>query len=467
MKYFPVLITTLTVQSAAVLFAPALAQRSQPPAAPTVTAAFNPATLPEQKVGEKITVKTEDLPPPKTGPVVSSRSMVVPFSDQKPRVPDGFAVTAFATGLEHPRRLLVLPNGDVILAEQSKGHLTLLRDEDGDGKADWIQRHAEGFNGPYGLAWRDGAVLVADQDGIWEVPHRLGALRPGAGAQNILAADVPAEQRKPTTALVGERMITKKGVFGIVQGHANRHLAIDPKDGALFVGVGSSGNIGVEPEIKASIQRFSPDGSSQTTFASGLRNATSLAFNPATGELYTVVQERDGLGDRLVPDFLTHVQKGAFYGWPYSYIGQHPQPGFAQRQPEKVKAAVAPDLLFEAHSSAMDVLFYDGAQFPAEYRGDAFVALKGSWNRSQPTGSQVVRVPFKDGKPQGYYQNFASGFWISGQNRAEVWGRPTALAVMKDGSLLIADDTGGTIWRVSYDGPKQQTDQPAESQQRL
>ena len=144
MKYFPVLMTTVTVQSAAVLFAPALAQRSQTPAAPTVTAAFNPATLPEQKVGEKITVKTEDLPPPKTGPVVSSRSMVVPFSDQKPRVPDGFAVTAFATGLEHPRRLLVLPNGDVILAEQSKGNLTLLRDEDGDGKADWIQRHAEG-----------------------------------------------------------------------------------------------------------------------------------------------------------------------------------------------------------------------------------------------------------------------------------------------------------------------------------
>jgi glucose/arabinose dehydrogenase len=261
-------------------------------------------------------------------------------------------------------------------------------------------------------------------------------------------------------------MITQKGVFGIVQGHANRHLAIDPKDGALFVGVGSSGNIGVEPEVKASIQRFSPDGSNQTTFASGLRNATSLAFYPATGELYTVVQERDGLGDRLVPDFLTHVQRGAFYGWPYSYIGQHPQPGFAQRQPEKVKAAVAPDLLFEAHSSAMDILFYDGAQFPAEYRGDAFVALKGSWNRSQPTGYKVVRVPFKDGKPQGYYQNFASGFWVSGQNRAEVWGRPTALAVMKDGSLLIADDTGGTIWRVSYNGPKQQTDQPTESQQR-
>ena len=460
MKYLSALVAAATVGSASALLAPALAQRPDSPAPASAATAFDPATLPEQKVGTKITVKAEDLPPPKTGPVVSSRSMVVPFADQKPRVPEGFTVTAFATGLEHPRRLLVLPNGDVLLAEQSKGHLTLLRDDDGDGKADWIQRHAEGFNGPYGLAWRDGFVLVADQDGIWQVPHRLGALRPGAGAQNVRAADVPAEQRKPTTAVVGEQMISKKGVFGIVQGHANRHLAIDPNDGALFVGVGSSGNIGVEPEVKASIQRFNADGSNQATFASGLRNATSLAFNPTTGDLYTVVQERDGLGDRLVPDFMTRVQKGGFYGWPYSYIGQHPQPGFAQLRPDKVKSATAPDLLFEAHSSAMDIVFYDGAQFPADYRGDAFVALKGSWNRSEPTGYKVVRVPFKDGKPQGFYENFATGFWVSGQNRAEVWGRPAALAVMKDGSLLIADDTGGTIWRVSYSGPKQQTGQP-------
>jgi glucose/arabinose dehydrogenase len=461
MKHVAVLVTTATVTFAAVVFAPAFAQRPRAPAPISAASPFDPATLPEQKVGQKITVKADDLPAPKTGPVVSSRSMTVPYADQKPRVPEGFTVTAFANGLEHPRRLLVLPNGDVILAEQSKGHLTLLRDDDGDGKADWIQRHAEGFHGPYGLAWREGFVLVTDQDGIWQVPHRLGALRPGAGAQNVKVEDVPPEQRKPTSAVVGEQMITKKGVFGIVQGHANRHLAIDPKDGALFVGVGSAGNIGVEPEVKASIQRFDADGSNQTTFASGLRNATSLAFNPTTAELYTVVQERDGLGDRLVPDYLTRVQQGAFYGWPYSYIGQHPQPGFAQLRPEKVKSAVAPDLLFEAHSSAMDIVFYDGAQFPADYRGDAFVALKGSWNRSEPTGYKVVRVPFKDGKPQGFYENFITGFWVSGQNRAEVWGRPAALALMKDGSLLIADDTGGTIWRVAYSGPSQQTGQPS------
>ena len=198
---------------------------------------------------------------------------------------------------------------------------------------------------------------------------RTGSERcaPAAAAVQQNVTDVPPEQRKPTPQQVGEEMVTSKGVFGIVQGHSNRPLAIDPRTGALFVGVGSSGNIGVEPEVKASIQRFESDGSGQTTFASGLRNPTGLAFHPETGDLYAVVQERDGLGDRLVPDFLTRVEKGAFYGWPYAYIGPHPQPGFAQLRPDRVKATVAPDLLFESHSSAMDVLFYSGEQFPASF----------------------------------------------------------------------------------------------------
>jgi len=220
----------------------------------------------------------------------------------------------------------------------------------------------------------------------------------------------------------------------------------------MFVGVGSSGNIGVEPEVKATIQRFEADGSGQATYASGTRNPTALAFQPATGDLYAVVQERDGLGDRLVPDYLIRVEKDAFYGWPYSYIGKNPQPGFAAMRPDKVQAAVMPDLLFEAHSSTMDLVFYTGDQFPPEYRGSAFVALKGSWNRSEPTGYKVVRVPFKDGRPQGEYENFMAGFWVGGIDRAEVWGRPAALALAKDGSLLVADDTGGTIWRIAYTG---------------
>ena len=147
---------------------------------------------------------------------------------------------------------------------------------------------------------------------------------------------------------------------------------------------------------------------------------------------------------------ISRIEKGAFYGWPYAYIGPNPQPGFAKQAPDKVKATVVPDLLFESHSSALDLVFYDGQQFPEDYRGDAFVALKGSWNRSDPTGYKVVRVPFKDGRPEGGYENFVTGFWVSGSERAEVWGRPVALAVTKDGALLVADDTAGTIWRIAH-----------------
>jgi glucose/arabinose dehydrogenase len=344
----------------------------------------------------------------------------------------------------------VLPNGDVLVAEQSAGYLTLLRD-DGSGHATWIARHVEDLNRPYGLAWRGDHVLVADQDGIWSVPHSLGALR--AGRSEYQRVDqVPPEDRKPVAGAYGAKLVTQKGVFGIPQGHQNRPLAVDPKSGALFVGVGSSGNVGVEPEPKATIQRFDADGSHQTTYAAGTRNPTALAIQPQTGDLYALVQERDGLGDNLPSDYLIRVQQGAFYGWPYAYIGKHPQAGFASLAPDKVQASVVPDLLFQAHSSALDIVFYEGEQFPAEYKGSAFVALKGSWNRSEPTGYKVVRVPFRDGKPEGHYENFATGFWVSGERRAEVWGRPAALAVTRDGALLIADDTGGTIWRVAYTG---------------
>ncbi len=407
----------------------------------------------EHEIGHKFRFDPNSLPAPKTGPIVTDRSLIVPFGEQTLSVPKGFTATPFAVGLVNPRRLLVLPNGDVLVAEQSAGYLTLLRD-DGEGRAKWIDRHVEDLNKPYGLAWRNNELLVADQDGIWRVPHVVGALRAGRPVPPQKAADLPPDQRKPVDGAYGAERLTKKGVFGIVQGHQNRHLAIDPKTGGLFVGVGSSGNLGVEPEPKATIQRFDPDGSNQTTYASGTRNATALAFHPTTGELWAVVQERDGLGDDLPSDYLIRVQQGGFYGWPYAYIGKHPQPGFAQLAPDKVNATITPDLLFQAHSSLLDLVFYNADQFPAEYKGSMFVALKGSWNRSVPTGYKVVRVPFQDGKPEGYYENFATGFWASGEHRAEVWGRPAALAVAKDGSLLVADDTGGTIWRIAYTGAK-------------
>jgi glucose/arabinose dehydrogenase len=406
----------------------------------------------EHEIGRRYHFEPNDLPPPKTGPIVADRSMIVPFNGQKLEVPPGFTAEPFVTGLVNPRRLLVLPNGDVLVAEQSAGYVTLLRD-DGEGRAKWINRHVEDLNRPYGLALRGDEILVADQDAIWRVPHIVGNLRAGRPVPPQKAADVPPDQRKPVPGAYGAELLTKKGVFGIPVGHQNRHLAIDPKTGGLYVGVGSSGNVGVEPEPKATIQRFDADGSNQTTVASGTRNPTALAFHPQTGELWAVVQERDGLGDNLPSDYLIRVQQGGFYGWPYAYIGKHPQPGFAQLAPDKVEATITPDLLFQAHSSLLDLVFYEGDQFPAEYKGSLFVALKGSWNRSIPTGYKLVRVPFKDGRPEGWYENFATGFWASGEQRAEVWGRPAALAVAKDGSLLVADDTGGTIWRISYKGP--------------
>jgi len=392
----------------------------------------------EHEIGRRYHFDPNDLPPPKTGPIVADRSMIVPLNGQKLEVPPGFTAEPFVTGLVNPRRMLVLPNGDVLVAEQSAGYVTLLRD-DGEGHAKWIDRHVEDLNRPYGLALRGDEILVADQDAIWRVPHIVGNLRAGRPVPPQKAADVPPDQRKPVPGAYGAELLTKKGVFGIAVGHQNRHLAIDPKTGALYVGVGSSGNVGVEPEPKATIQRFDADGSNQTTVASGTRNPTALAFHPQTGELWAVVQERDGLGDNLPSDYLIRVQQGGFYGWPYAYIGKHPQPGFAQLAPDKVEATITP--------------VYDADQFPAEYKGSLFVAVKGSWNRSIPTGYKLVRVPFKDGRPEGWYENFATGFWASGEQRAEVWGRPAALAVAKDGSLLVADDTGGTIWRISFRGP--------------
>jgi len=380
---------------------------------------------PDQAPGRHFSVEMRDLPKAYAEPASSNSSRVVARGGHRPIVPDGFEVQLFASGLSHPRKMLVLPDGSVLVSEQRSGSLDLLRPGANGAEAARVE-FAQGFNAPYGLAWRDGEVLVADQDGIWRLPYRPGE---------------PAPQARQT-------LLTAKGVFGQVSGHVNRDLEIDPGTGELYVGVGSMGNIAEEPAVKATIQRFAPDGSGQQTVSAGMRNPCGLAFDGA-GRLWAVVQERDGLGDRLVPDYLALVKPGGFYGWPYAFMGpEYPQPRLAERAPEKVKATLAPDLLFQPHSATMDLAFYDGTMFPPEYRGDIFVAMHGSWNSSAPTGYKVVRVRMKDGKPVGGYENFVTGFWVSGTDRAEVWGRPADIKVARDGALLIADDVGGTIWRV-------------------
>jgi len=199
------------------------------------------------------------------------------------------------------------------------------------------------------------------------------------------------------------------------------------------------------------VQKVTADGHLQT-FAAGLRNPVGIAFYPGTNDLYVTVNERDGLGDGLVPDYFTRIRQGDFFGWPYAYIGRHPDPDYGAKRPDLVAKTKVPDVLFQSHSAPLGLVFYEGDQFPADYKGDAFVALHGSWNAAAPTGYKVVRIKFANGRPIGGYEDFLTGFWNGSTSPAQVWGRPAGLLVAKDGSLLVADDDGKTIWRVRYVG---------------
>lgn len=384
----------------------------------------------EQTPGATIEIAATALAKPYATPSRANTSNNKPRAERMPTVPAGFNVNVFASGLSHARNMFVAANGDVLLAEQRPGKITLLRDADGDGKAELTQTFAEGFKIVYGLAAGKDALFVGDTDGIWRIPYTPG----------------------DTKARAPQERISADGAFGGGGGHATRNVTLAPDGAKIYVSIGSRGNIAEEEEQRATIQEFTLEGGKavkQRTFASGLRNAVGTAFYPGTNTLYTVVNERDGLGDELVPDYLTSVKDGGFYGWPYSYLGQNPQPGFADKKPDLVKKAIVPDVLFRSHSAPLGLTFYTGTGFPAEYQGGAFVALHGSWNAEKPRAYHVVFVPFKGGKPAANsYKVFASGFW-TGSDKPEVWGRPAGVAVAKDGSLLIADDGSQTIFRVS------------------
>lgn len=380
--------------------------------------------------GARFEVVPDALPAPGAGSSVANPSTRIDRpEDARPQVPDGFRATLFADGLRHARWLAVAPGGDVFLAEPRAGRITVLRDEDGDGRADLATTFAEGLARPHGMAFHDGHLYVADTEHVWRFDYRPGQTEGG---------DPDA--------------LTEEGALGDGSGHWTRNLAIHPDGQRLYVAVGSRDNIAEEPAPRATIQELRIDGTGQRTFAAGLRNPVGIRFRPGTDELWTVVNERDGMGDGLVPDYLTRVREGEFYGWPYAYIGSNPQPGYAERRPGLVERTIVPDLLFESHSAPLGLAFYDGQAFPEGYRGDAFVALHGSWNRAEPTGYKVVHVPFEDGVPAGHYVNFATGFWAGGTDTARVWGRPVGLAVAADGSLLVADDVGQVVWRIEYVG---------------
>lgn len=349
--------------------------------------------------------------------------------DARMFLPKGFKLNVFAEGeFRYPRWMALAPNGDVFVADSRANSVIVLRDTNKDGTADQRFIFSDKLAQPFGMAFHREWFYVANTNSIVRFKYRPGQ-----------------------TAAEGEPEKIVDLTPGGYNQHWTRNLLFSPDGKSLFVSIGSATNVSVDADPKrAAISVYDPDGGNHRIFASGLRNPIGLAWNPANGELWTAVNERDGLGDDLVPDYVTSVKEGAFYGWPYSYIGLNEEPRRKGENPELVKKAIIPDVLVESHSAALGIQFYTGKMFPAEYRGDAFVAFHGSWNRQRLTGYKIIRIRFKNGKPVGnQYEDFLTG-WLPDEKGNEVWGRPVGLLVNSDGSLLIADDGGRKIWRVSY-----------------
>lgn len=378
-------------------------------------------------------INTQDLPKPFATDSASRSSRIV----EQPKgaqlnVPRGFKVNVFAEGnFRNPRWMTLAPNGDVFLADSAANQIIILRDADKDGAISNGERFtfAENLSQPFGMAFNGDWFYVANTDSVVRFKYRNGQTKAEGAPEKLIA-------------------LTEGGY----NQHWTRNIIFSPDGKKLYVSIGSSGN--VEPESderRAAISEYNPDGSGFRLFASGLRNPIGLAFNPTTKQLWTAVNERDGLGDELVPDFVTSVKDGAFYGFPYAYIGQNEEPRRKGEKPELVKKTIVPDVLVAAHSAALGLVFYNGKMFPADYQGDAFAALHGSWNREKLTGYKIIRIRFKDGKPfENAYEDFLTG-WLAEENSREVWGRPVGLLVNSDGSLLVCDDGADKIWRVSFE----------------
>ncbi len=385
-----------------------------------------------------IRITVDDLPEPYASESARKGPDVVDVPDAPVlRVPAGFAVQVYADGLESPRWLALAPDGAVLLVESRESRIKRLRDTDGDGVADATETIATSANGldlPMGLAFVDGALYVGNTSDVRRYAYAATGPIQGEGT---VVTDLPGR--------------------GYNQ-HWTRNVVASPDGDSLYVTVGSQSNADVEELPRASVFRMAPDGSGRETVSFGLRNPVGLAFEPTTGVAYVTVNERDGLGDDLVPDYLTGIGfDGAgeprFYGWPYAYLApdhldpRHVQNGRSER-PDLAARTATPDVLFQAHSAALGLQFYTGDAFPARYRGGAFVAMRGSWNRSQGTGYKVVFVPFEGGRPVGHYEDFLTGFLLD-PSVPRTFGRPVGLLVLPDGSLLVTEEINGRIYRVS------------------
>jgi glucose/arabinose dehydrogenase len=402
----------------------------------TGKAAMGDWTTDAPGVRRKIT--PADLPPPFANPSVDKGPDVVSRpADAWPKAPAGFKVEQFITDLSTPRLIRTAPNGDVFVAESYAGRMRVLRTTTNPAKPDSNEVFASGLNKPFGVAFYPPGpnpqfVYIANTDSVVRFPYQNGDLKARGEAQ-VIVPDIPG----------GGRL--RGG------GHWTRDIAFSNDGKRMFVSVGSHSNNYTNPnedeERRADILSYNPDGTGYQLYAYGIRNAVGIAVHPQTGELWASVNERDGLGDDLVPDYVTRVKEGGFYGWPWFYIGPNWDPAHQGKHPELRDKVLIPDVLIQSHSASLEMVFYTGGQFPAEYTNEAFAAQHGSWNRARRTGYKVIRVLLKNGVPTGEYEDFVTGFVTQD---GKVWGRPVGVAVAKDGSLLISDDGSNSIWRISY-----------------
>ena len=402
------------------------------------------------KPGTVRLIRPQDLPEPGATPSRANFPHVVRRPvDALPQVPDGFKVELFAEGLSGPRIIRVAPNGDIFVVETRAGRVRVMCASDGASKPSVNEVFASGLDQPFGIAFFPAAnpqwIYIANTNSVVRFPYRSGDLK-ASGAPVTVVAELPHGS-----------------------GHSTRDIVFTPDNKRMLVSIGSASNdgegMGRAPgglgawvnkhplgaswsyeTDRAAVLSFDPDGKNKKPFATGIRNCVGLAMQ-SDGTPWCSTNERDGLGDDLVPDYVTRVRENAFYGWPWFYIGDHEDPRHPDARSDLKGEITIPDVLVQAHSASLGLTFYDSGNFPGEYRGDAFAAEHGSWNRSKRTGYKVIRIRLKDGMPTGEYEDFVTGFVV---NDSDVWGRPVGVAVAHDGALLISEDANGTIWRVTH-----------------
>jgi glucose/arabinose dehydrogenase len=404
----------------------------------TGEAAF--AGFSDEKPGVWRHITVAALPKPGATPSSSSsRQIVARPADVWPQTLAGFKVELYATGLANPRLTRIAPNGDLFVVETTgNGEITIFRGITAEGKPQETSTFITGLKSPFGLSFYPPGknpqyIYVGNTASVVRIPYKNGDLK----------ATGPVETIIPSLP---------------VGGHSTRDVIFSPDGKKMFVAVGSGSNVAEEdPELqkqevhRANILQYTPDGTFVKVYASGIRNPVGIAINPITGELWCSVNERDALGDNLVPDYITHVQEDGFYGWPWFYMGSNQDPRHDGKHPELKGHVLVPDVLMQPHNASLEMTFYDGKQFPAEYQGDIFAAEHGSWNRAVRAGYEVVRVPLNKGHASGIYEDFLTGFVLPDGN---VWGRPVGVATASDGSLMVTDDGSKSVWRVSYTGGK-------------